>query len=1600
MSLPTPPGTSHRDEKDNRGPRYSRVSWCETAQYRAITSSPPRTQAAQARASRAGPSRSILKKPVHPISSLVDENAKEGTPEPPDPLADLHYLESPVSRILAPNASLRDLIEGYSVLTTRLRASVNDDTDADASWPLFQPLRKRRDLLVEAIVRDLRQVFIDPLDDDSLSVDSLDSPRGEPSSLPSPRDSPKKKRGMTAEQVKRARDLCGVCHAVLRLLGLVFVVPAMYQLFTEDELGYILTHVLAIPLANELPTPNSRKTCALAIWLIQTQRLPAEVLEPAKDRIAYALRRGIEGELGKEGKKGSTSDGLKAVHDLSLYLPSIFVPAFAPLVPAILTNLLAPTLVLRNQACHALGGFALAVASLPPSEAHTRISTAVATRLVKQVDTSGPLSPAKKALLASPSKDSALVRTLRTTLQTMDPKHAAQGPVWAFSVIAHLVVLLGPTVFLHNELTRVIMALFMLGLRHQRSSVRGLGCLAWRAMTWAYFRPPHVKLTIATDTDDDEEESATEDDLKEEKSKHDEALRACFKYLSMVVEMGAGVGTVGALLGHEPCEELHVRGALRILRVMSKKGGQTCKVAMDVTRHIIGFATSPHQHCVPEWEPRKLLAPGLFSSLPGLLTAEWKTLSTTVKGVLEQCPQLDDVRPLTLDEIAADGIWDDLLAIWKHGLSVLRLQWGSEEVPSEIREIWFNLLKSHAAPLLDAGDHDGLAELAVRARDVLIDILDHDEFDFTLRKEELGDEIPTSPVKSTNSHVRSKTKKEPLPEYRWNFALKLFLVRDLLTITRAVFPEELFAGLAESVLKYLNSHEEELVGELQNADEVRDQWASLCAEAAFACDLGVLQAFWTNTLGKGSSARRTSEWDADVRAAVWETFLDRWGDIKKSWETAIILLSVPFVEASGWELASEDLSAWDEFLKRSIDAALDCGVDAPALIDHIAGAVAAGRCSNPTSSVRVADLLLSNLEISEAREVPCELFQFASDTLNTVYPPLPRHKVMCMWLIRSLTRVIDACPTELCFSSLLYLSDGLCTWLADEYDICTVDEYSSDILPLYQTILVSIQALEKNVYYLDGLAPLLEAPFRGRQDKHVGVVEAFADFWQETYAQLPQPSSGWGEQVARCLEAVAREREDEASVENLTAIHDDSLGPCDDDLVVDKEVQQKADSDSEEAPESEDEGSVALPSPGTLSRLPGPLLRPAVFARGASPQPSLPPVPSTPKSAPRVPLLESPSLHTAKENSDLSPASSIMDSSPTRAPTTPKRSPAKGPRSHIGDKENKSPLVPFATVTERLAMRSPLLLESILGKRPREDDSEELDMAEKAFKRGRLEASPLAPSIAFTNAVQVHMVTHEVHDESSSDVFSTSLPKAAKATEDDATSNSTVESESSTAVQSTSSASRKRKGTFLDAVVVPSVAEVIKEKRRFSVQFGGASVSLDSATTPQREVPVLRRTRSATRVLGKEVEFQRLENTPKRRRMSRAHQLREEAASDRPSSPSGALRDAQLFGSDDSIMLASPSKVVDQPPSDDEPPMGQVTPHRLVSPALRRVQHVDFNSDPPSDDSNLSNSPSSERVVRKMARLGNERFMRPTPLNIRPRSMSEFSSFSDLGSDL
>ncbi|KIJ13077.1 hypothetical protein PAXINDRAFT_156664 [Paxillus involutus ATCC 200175] len=228
--------------------------------------------------------------------------------------------------------------------------------DGDASWPLFQPLRKNKQVFTDAVVRDLSRALVEPksnvAEDDDLPMDCDNDCEEEEalSLLPSPKQSPKKKKklGMSASQIKFARDLCTTTHSVLQLLSTVFTVPALYQIFTDVQLRDMLTRVLTIPMADELPTPNARKTCALSIWLLQVQRLPEDVLIPAPT--ASRLLCVVEWRASLERKARRA----QAVHDLSLYQPSTFIPAFTELLPSILANLLAPTLALRAQACQCL----------------------------------------------------------------------------------------------------------------------------------------------------------------------------------------------------------------------------------------------------------------------------------------------------------------------------------------------------------------------------------------------------------------------------------------------------------------------------------------------------------------------------------------------------------------------------------------------------------------------------------------------------------------------------------------------------------------------------------------------------------------------------------------------------------------------------------------------------------------------------------------------------------------------------------------------------------------------------------------------------------------------------------------------------------------------------------------------------------------------------------------------------------------------------------------------------------------------------------------------------------------------------------------------
>ena len=447
-----------------------------------------------------------------------------------------------------------------------------------------------------------------------------------------------------------------------------------FLMLVEKQLGLIMTAALAIPLADDLPMHNARKTCALAIWLIQVQRLPAEVLQPTASRIAYALRRGIDGELGKEGKKGSANDGMKvhtftlflyhgldlfffqAIHDLCVYLPAVFIPAFVDLLPSLLTNLLASTLALRTQACHALGGFVLGSTSIPLSTVHTRISNIIATYLTTIVPSPNAKSPSK-------ATDATIVRTLRTTIGNAEPLHVAQGPVWAISVLASMVVLLGSKLCADQKVNRIVSSLLSLGMRHPKSSVRALCCIAWRSITWVYFQP---LLPVESDA-----ESEVDDEVRE---KRRYARQAHLKVMSSVVDCQAGVATIAALLGEsEEDDDDALKHSIKILQSMAAKSGNTCIDSLETIRHMVSSADAAQSDSGSVFNLGMLLPKGLFAANPGLLTTDFKSLSTAVRPIFDEMSVMEDVRCLTREEISKEWVFKGLMEAWKTGLGYLEL---------------------------------------------------------------------------------------------------------------------------------------------------------------------------------------------------------------------------------------------------------------------------------------------------------------------------------------------------------------------------------------------------------------------------------------------------------------------------------------------------------------------------------------------------------------------------------------------------------------------------------------------------------------------------------------------------------------------------------------------------------------------------------------------------------------------------------------------------------------------------------------------------------------------------------------------------------------
>ncbi|KIY71205.1 hypothetical protein CYLTODRAFT_346440, partial [Cylindrobasidium torrendii FP15055 ss-10] len=1040
-------------------PTVAGVVWAKAEDWQEFYLSTPPRPNGPCSALRQPPTKSILKRrasilPVEPIVS-----PREDTPEPSSPKSDPHYLSRPISLIINEKATFAELNEGYSILTARLRACVDDERKPRKSWPLFTPMRVNSDALFACIHRDVGRALEDPAGGADSEDDEI-----KPSPLPTPQRSPKKKQGMTAAQVKHARDLCTTTHCVLKLLAFLLGQKAVFEIFSDNGLDSLLTAILAIPLARTLPTLYTRKTCALAIWVLQCQRLPEHILEPAADRIAHAIGRGLDGQLGKEGKKGACNDGLRAVHDLSLHAPEVFVPAFAAIFPSVLRNLLASTVALRVQACHALGGYAYASTLLAPCELHGELA-----EMVQDYIKVPPKTTPRKAntLVRSPSmtETSTIVRALRTSLSNEEPAAVTQGPVWGLSILGHLTLLLRSSVFDDLEVRSIVKNLISIPRSSKCQVVRQLTAIAWRSVVWGLFQPR----LEATDEDSDD--------------------RAYVALANSVPEFGNGLClTAGILAGQANVDSLNTNRYLVVVEQMVTKTPRIVRDGLAILQQLVAVAPDGDEEFT--FDPNSILPLPFFSANPGLLTEHFENIDSS--GLLAEMEKdvfrLEHLVPIHKDSLVEDKVMTKFFALWRKAALQLEAFRYDNTVFVSTRLTWRALVDGFMISAEDNPDHEQ-SNVVAKACDVLTHLVN----------QEFVCKANNSP--SASSPARSLSVKPSQTRIR-------VLSRCWDILSSLVQKYELDVG--QKLLGLLMACESTWSSDA----EAHQDWANLCASVSITCSEDKVKAYWGAQVDD-SIPPWIWPWTPEVKRMVWKAFLSVWEENGKQ-EGLLMLLRAPLMKENGWSLTEEDLKLWGRMLEYGISHAWDVGDNALDFVESVAEDISGLFEAGSTDSVRIGELLLNSVKsvADEARSVPTAFADFLNSTLQEMYPPSPSQVRPCLWALRALTDVLSTWPESLAFDLLDRLQEGLCKWLSDESVTLADDSYSSDISTLYESTLLCLSYTPKTMTTLEHFQPLVDAIFVGREDKPKEVFDTFRGFWTGFFGDFVD-SGEWPENVQK-----------------------------------------------------------------------------------------------------------------------------------------------------------------------------------------------------------------------------------------------------------------------------------------------------------------------------------------------------------------------------------------------------------------------------------------------------------------------------------------------------
>jgi hypothetical protein len=411
--------------------------------------------------------------------------------------------------------------------------------------------------------------------------------------------------------------------------------------------------VLKIAVAPTLPTPNARKTWSLTTSILSSNVLPEAVIKPASSRIAYTFQRAMEGELGKEGKKGAIGEALRGIQSYAFQRPHLFMSDFLPLLPLVLKLIIGNNTALRGPAGNALCALAYGAMEYPEiaREQFAKVIEAFMDAQTKKKKERTTFPPFLESLAAAFNRMNNIVypkeaaEKAQATTTPEEQGKMQQHAMWSLQVLSSLILLSGPALMSKQSLLfDPFMKALEILVSNKRVYLRTVASYGWRAVAWVVLTSLGQKISLTED-----EQSIWMDVLS-------------------FVDKKIGVGIIcGLLCNQDKAVNRSTRRELAIitLKEMARRRSTAGEVWEILGRLLAGPQETPSEE--HQWAMNSLVPTVLLDG-----------------SLVEQDSKI--IHGLIREEQQQEAGWIKYIPPWTRE--------ESEEAKDDIAEIWLNAVKS------------------------------------------------------------------------------------------------------------------------------------------------------------------------------------------------------------------------------------------------------------------------------------------------------------------------------------------------------------------------------------------------------------------------------------------------------------------------------------------------------------------------------------------------------------------------------------------------------------------------------------------------------------------------------------------------------------------------------------------------------------------------------------------------------------------------------------------------------------------------------------------------------------------------------------------